>query len=37
MKQTIKAQGNIATQIKRQISNLIMCDQKVTENNIRLL
>lgn len=33
MKHTIKAQGNIAPQIKKQIKNVMMCDQKILENN----
>ncbi len=37
MKHTIKEQGNIAAQIKRQISNMIMFDLKIVENNIGLL
>ncbi|NII81154.1 hypothetical protein FHT21_000199 [Pedobacter sp. SG908] len=37
MKHTIKALENIAVQIKKQIINVMMCDQKFLQNNTALL
>ncbi|MBB6239587.1 hypothetical protein HDC90_004245 [Pedobacter sp. AK013] len=37
MKHAIKELENIAAQIKKQINNMMMCDQNILQNNTALL